>query len=394
MLWLSASYCANVQAGPASPSSVTNSELVSQILTAVGVDDPQEIERLTLAVESEIEAVLDRLGRRGPGYRQARRLHRMLHNRYLVNYDDLADGVDRIVTRRSYNCLSGSLFYGLILRELGYEVEVLEYPGHLLLRVGFNGRWIDVETTARHGFDVVRRTAPWLVAEEKARLDGDRYLRPESLREAGEGGPYWHVSLEGAIGFVWLNRAWRTLDSGDAVAAAKLARRAHDHLPDQVARTDGVRRLMARAFQAEYERGRFETAYRIAEIEVGLYPGMTTARDRILAAAMKRVEDASETGDLRTAETVLEGIERTCGSSADTTRLERRAWPLIAEAAVREQAWSLALRAAHRYAELEPDELESARLLDWVESRRRPEQARFDTGSGRAGGADGLVRSY
>jgi regulator of sirC expression with transglutaminase-like and TPR domain len=367
---------------------------VSQIVTAVGVDDPHEIERRTLAVESEIDAVLDRLGRRGPGYRQARRLHRMLHNRYLVDYDVLADGVDRIVTHRSYNCLSGSLFYGLILRELGYEVELLEYPGHLLLRIGFNGRWIDVETTARHGFDVVRRTSPWLAAEEKARLESDRYLHPESLREAGEGGPYWHVSLEGAIGFVWLNRAWRTLDSGDSVAAAELARRAHDHLPDQVARTDGVRRLMARAFQAEYERGRFEAAYRIAEIEVGLYPEMTTARDRILAAAMKQVEHASETGDLRAAETVLQGIERTCGSSPDTARLERRAWPLIATAAVREQNWPLARRAAQRYAELEPDEVESSRLLDWVESRSRPEQARVGNGSGRIGGADGLIRSH
>ena len=138
----------------------------------------------------------------------------------------------------------------------------------------------------------------------------------------------------------------------------------------------GARGLLARALSTDYESGRFEAAYHVARIDVQLFPEMTTSRDRMLAVALKRIEDASDSDDPKTAETILEEVRRLCEGGPDIVRLERRGWPIIVATAVRLADWERARRAARAYAEVEPDPVEAARLASWVESRHSdPETA-------------------
>jgi len=328
----------------------------------------------TARVEQGLSEIVERLGHAPPGPRLARRLHRLLHRRYLREYVADADDVVALVDTGRYNCLSATLFYGMAARRLGFDPEVLKLPGHLLLRLHVRGRVVDVETTSPFGFNLGYTSSlsprPDADADEETlsrRLEWPRTspLYGPSLE------PRWQVPLEIAVGYAWLNRAWRDLEAGDAVNAARDAGRAGRTLGGLAAQDESLRRLLARAFRREYEAGRFERAYAVAVEEVGLFPNRTTSRDRLLAATVKRIEDLCDAGTVTVALRLLDEASGLCLSPVDRARLARRAAPLAAAAAVRTAQWELAERAAQIYAAAEPDALEGERLRSWVRDRRR-----------------------
>ncbi len=353
---------------------LSDSALLDAILEAAG---PDGLQQRTKTVQAEIDAVVARMGHKPPSYRRARKLHNLLHRSYLRTYDPEADQLLGIVRSGHYNCVSGVLFYGMIARALGYNPQVIAYPGHVLLRIRVKGRIIEIETTSKFGFDV-----GWLIYRNRRGGGGD-WLQPELHRESfdshryGEqAGSVWLVSLDEAVGFAWVNEAWRSLSDGEAALAAEQVHVARRYLPE-LAQAEGVRRLLVQAFRREYERGRFDAAYRIAEIDVDLFPASTTSHDRILAAALKRIEAACDAGAPNTGERILDQVSRACPSPLEVARLERRTTPVITAAAVRNGDWVLARRTAERYAAAEPDPVESTRLLEWVESRSSTELQSF-----------------
>ncbi len=352
-------------AGTATWAASPRAALLRSMLAAAGAEETQ-LDTRVRSLEHEIRILTERLGDRPPSYRHARRLHDVLHKEYLRRYDEDADDMQQILDRGRYNCLSAVLFYGVVARSLGYETSVLGSPGHLQLRVSFGNRTVDVETTSPDGFDIYQELSTLDHDDERGSDEGPHGHRYLSRRDGRE---YWEVTLEQAVGFAWLNAAWRAYDAGSAVRAADGVKRAGTYLPGLVERAEGARRLLARAFQSEYEAGRFDNAYRIASIDVELYPSMTTSRDRFLAAALKRIEEACDTDRPGLAATIMGEVVATCPWGRDVERLERRARPLIAAASVRIHDWPLALRSAARYAEIEPDSVESSRLLAWVDER-------------------------
>jgi hypothetical protein len=187
------------------------------------------------------------------------------------------------------------------------------------------------------------------------------------------------VSLERATGFLWHNTAERALARGDAVKAASSFLEEFRSNSELGSRIDGFATSLARAFRIEYEDGRFDNAYLIAEMEAKIFPHKTTTRDRILAAASKRVDAECEAGDAAGAESVLDATVATLAEPSDVARLEREMCPHIAAAAVRAADWTRAIRMASRYAQSEPDTFEAERFLSWVESREAGEMVlRFE----------------
>lgn len=367
-LLLATDFCASATPPPQCQDAPIE-ELVAGALAASTADADQRSESLAPRVLSEVDAIVRRLGSADSAYRRARRLHRQIQKGYLLHYDAEADGLASILQEGRYNCLSATMLYGLAARAAGLDARVLEIPGHLLLRIHLPGRVVDVETTDRHGFDLARRgwvppSGP-VIGEPERRSS---WAAPAPVLHQTLGGPrYREVSLEQAVGYIWLNTAWRALEAGESMRAARCAVEARMRLPEPD--DDGLRRLLARAFQAEYERGRFEDAYDIASIDVALFPGMTTSRDRMLAAAVKLIALHCDEDRPAAAESVLDEVAATAGDPLGLSHLERRAVPLIAAAAVRLGDWALARRAAQRYGEVEPDPVEAERLLRWVEER-------------------------
>lgn len=346
---------------------------LDEILLASGVQSRAERVRLADDYRRVVAEIDADLRSHRPTYRRARRAHRMLHERYLVHYEEDADGLQGILDGGRYNCLSATLFVGLAMRELGYDAEVVEIPGHVFLRLYIGERTVDVETTARHGFDVSRvmrgfgRTLP-------RGNDDLRWVRLATAVKAGTTETSsWTVTLDQAVGFAWLNNAWRQLSEGRPLLAAQAVKRAARFLPALAERAEGVDRLLTRAFGEDYESGHFARAYRIAEIGVKLR-STTTSRDRLLAAAVKRIESLCDQDRPASAEMLLGRVGTLELPDPEWQRLQRGTAPLIAAAAVRTGDLALARRAAARYARVERDRVEADRLVEWVERRSRPDE--------------------
>lgn len=356
-------------APPSVEPDLTQDQLLDAILSATGPDDAAARDRRARAVQHELDAIVARFGHRPPSYRRARKLHNLLHQKYLRSYDPDADRLDGIVRAGRYNCVSGVLFYGLAARALGYRPEVLAYPGHVLLRIRIGQRKVDIETTSPYGYDVGWLLHPSRHGSDRTWLHPEVGQRPADSHRYGErGNSVWLVPFDKAVGFAWINEAWSALAAGEAVRAAQHVLEARRYLPE-LERAEGVRRLIVRAFRAEYESGRFDAAYRIASADVELFPESTTSRDRVVAAALKRIEAACDRDDPRLGVTILDEVERGGPETLESRQLVRRTTPLIAAAAVRVGDWPLARAAAERHASVEPDPVEAARLRDWVEQR-------------------------
>jgi len=352
-------------AEPNSPTGV-DTALLRAFLAASGIDEPERSRQFEI-IRHEIDGLVARLGDGKPSYRRARKLHRILHRDYLSAYDREADSLPWIFAQGQYNCLSATQLYGLVADALGYETEVLSVPGHLFLRLSIDGKPIEIETTVPHGFDPQRGP----VAAPMATQGRPAPRRQESSSEedayADETGS---VSLREAVGFAWLNSAWRALDHAESVRAAQAVREAASYLPGLEGKAEGAHHLLARAFREVYESGRYDEAYAVAAIDVGLFPGRTTSRDRILAVALKQVERACEANEPTVAVGIIEEVEQLCAAPTDLRLFERRTYPLVVVAAVRLQAWDLARLATERYAGVESDLREVERLRAWVELRQ------------------------
>ncbi|HEV8376267.1 MAG TPA: transglutaminase family protein [Candidatus Polarisedimenticolia bacterium] len=347
--------------------------LLRDVLRASGVTEEEKRRIHEESFQALLEEVSREVGQVRSSYRRARKLHDLLHQRVLRRYESTADGLDSILERGEYNCLSASLLYGLLGRALGLEVQVVEIPRHVYVRFLIEQRRVEVESTARNGFDLRPRFAtaqghPLVDPGYGSDANASPLSPPEPVPES--------VDLERAVGFLWHNQGRRALERGNALIAAESFLEESKLEPLEASRSETLGMYLARAFRMDYEAGSFESAYRIAEIGMEIFPGQTTARDRLLAAALKRIEAACEVGRTEAAEGILDHATSTSKNPVNTRRLERGACPLIAAAAVRAEEWDRAERMTLRFSAAEPDGVESRRLAGWVARRRQEANVR------------------
>lgn len=338
-------------------------------LERTGARDPRASIELDELVR-EVDAVVARLGDRRRGYRTARRLDRLVRERFLRTYDVGADSIASVLHGGRFNCLSGTFVYALAARRAGFRVRVLESPTHVLPILSFGDRSIHVETTDPFGFDIAWREARPLTGAEPP-PDGSARSSAETRAVTGLT-RFRELDVDEIPGLLWLNAAVRSLERSETEAAVVAVARSAAHLHDLAVRAAEVRPILARAFRIDYERGRFEAAYRAATTERELFGDATSGSDRIAAAALKRIEAAAHADRPAEAWTRFEDAATLLGTEA-RDRLALRVGPLIAAAAVRTGRWSVAEQAAACYAAVEPDPVEARRLLDWIAERRSAE---------------------
>ena len=341
--------------------------LLKEVLRASGIVETDRLVAYERSFEAMAVDLQARIGSTQNPYRLARKLHDSLHAKVLRHYDAAADGMDAVLDRGDFNCLSASLLYGILGRAVGLDVKVVEIPRHVYVQLWVDGRKVIVETTSRKGFD--RRPA----LETSASSAGMGYgmnaaaAVPAGSYDLGADA----VDLEHAVGFLWHNAGRRALERGETLVAARSFLEESKLRPLEEGRSETLAALLARAFRMEYEIGNFEKAYRVAEIGLRIFPGQTTARDRLLAAALKRIEAASDADAVEGAEAMLsETAFAAAGDLLDVRRLRRGACPIIMAAAVRLGDWERAERMLRQFQESEPDMAESRRLARWVARRR------------------------
>lgn len=335
--------------------------LIREALVAAGVEptDPDLISYQN-RIERALADIVWRVGPGKPSYRRANKLHRVLHRNYFESYDIEVDGLQRVVEDGSYNCLSSVLFTGLAARRLGFETHIIEYPGHLVIELDTRTGPVMIEATSPFGFDIQ--------PTRFRRSNSNGSFGSAWLLQANDGS--WRVPLSSAIGFTWLNRAWRSFEMGQTLEAVDHLERAASFVPGLSEQVEAAPRLLARAFVREYDAGRFDAAFRIAELDSRLSPGRVTSEDRLLAAAQKRIERLAVEGELAHAVSIRERLVETVLNESSLARFDRTTGPTIVAAAVRQQAWEVAARFVERYALSEPDPIEIDRLRAWVDSRQ------------------------
>ena len=343
--------------------------ILRSVLEASGLDEAER-----RVVEARFDAlatdVASRVGEVRSPERRARRLHRVLHDRVLVRYQEYADGIDDVIARGDFNCVSSTLVEGLLAASLGLTPTIVPGSHHVLLRLTFPTRVVDVETTARDGFDARGKAVAWarfLLVDKLATNDEIAVRGARQLVELdGSLGPA--VPLADGAAFVWHNVAERALARGEGRAAALSLLAGETRYPGVAAGGESVQILLGRAFRVDYDAARFDDAYETAVIGVTLGPSVVTAHDRLIAAAAQRLERLVDLGDVGQTEEILVDLRRMLGDGS--SRFERHMLPLIVAAAVRIGDWDRADCLADRFGVVELDAVEARRLRSWVGARR------------------------
>lgn len=354
-------------AAPAPPPSVR--EIFREIARASGINNPNRVAQYQAEFERILEAAADRAGDTDSEMRKARQALDVLYGRMLRSYRESADGVDEVLDEGSYNCVSGTLLAGAAARALGLDARVLVAPHHLMLLLRLDGRDRVV--------DLTRKERPRLMGPVATMTLGSGQLSAGS----GQGwGRFAEVDLEGGLAFLWKNRAERALDRDDGLDAARSFEEAWRRHPPLAQGWEGMAASLARAFRIEYEARRFRSAHTVASIDLMIYPGRTTATDRLEAAALKEIEILCDSDAPQDAEELLERSVGLIASESDKHRMEAASCPVIARAAVRLGDWPRAYRAAERFRHAERDDLEAERLQAWVDRRYRTFQGELGAG--------------
>ncbi|MGB3618144.1 MAG: hypothetical protein WBA12_08495, partial [Catalinimonas sp.] len=85
-----------------------------------------------------------------------------------------------LLARGDYNCVSGTAFYALALKRLGFAVQIVETPFHCYLRVLMDGDTLLLEATAGRA-GLLLRPAEVRAAEARYEADARRALQLDGL---------------------------------------------------------------------------------------------------------------------------------------------------------------------------------------------------------------------
>jgi hypothetical protein len=344
--------------------------ILDEALLASGVSDPVARAQATDGFDTLAQSLAAAIGDHATPEKRARRLHKLLHAHTLKLYRAEADSPAVVLTRGEYNCVSASLVEGLLGRALGLDTWIVAGPQHVFLRVELPGqRSVDIEATAPDGYDARRnagRSGRILLAYKLATPEELSARGSRAIVDAyeGIGSP---IPIEHAPAFVWHNTGKRALERGDAGRAAISFREAAARHPGVAMGMDGTETALAQAFRISYDAGQFEDAYAIAAMAFQFVPDHVSARDRLVAAGVHRIEAAADSGNPRLADAVLQDVRRLTGDNA--ARFERGAIPTIISCALRTGDLETAGRLAIRYEAVEPDPAEAARMHRWVALR-------------------------
>ena len=77
-----------------------------------------------------------------------------LHENVFIKYETNATLASHILDNGTYNCLSSSVLYGLLLKEFGLKAKGVFVPNHAYIKLIINDdKEINIETTNPYGFN-------------------------------------------------------------------------------------------------------------------------------------------------------------------------------------------------------------------------------------------------
>jgi tetratricopeptide (TPR) repeat protein len=229
-----------------------------------------------------------------------------MHERLLNRYDERQTGVDVLVSRGSYNCVSSGVLYAILAKALGLKVWGVRTSDHAFCRVQAGEEAFDVETTSPFGFDPGKRKE---FTDDFGRITGYSYVPPSNYRDRRD------LGERELLGLIFFNRTAFASERGEYLKAVGPAVDAYGLLQDEESRERLITSLLNLASWYGMG-GRFSEALEFLERAEARY------RDERLSALAgdlthNWVLSRIQKGDLSEAEELLDA-QRSAGLVEDT----------------------------------------------------------------------------
>jgi Flp pilus assembly protein TadD len=228
----------------------------------------QPLNRLEAKIQAHIEDLRERLNEVTDPRQQAEYTLAYMHETLLKHYDERETGLDVLVDRGTYNCVSSGVLYAIFLKALGLPVWGVRTSDHAFCRVQAGEQTFDVETTSPFGFDPGTRKD---FTDDFGRITGYSYVPPSSYRDRRD------IGEKELLGLILYNRTAFASERRDYLGAVQPAVDAYALLADDESRERLITSLLNLASWYGMS-GRFSEAVEFLDIAAHRY-----ANDRLEA---------------------------------------------------------------------------------------------------------------
>ena len=184
-----------------------------------------------------------------------------MHEGLLKRYDERQTGVDVLLERGSYNCVSSGVVYAILLKALGLRVWGVRTSDHAFCRVQAGEQAFDVETTSPFGFDPGTRKE---FTDDFGTVTGYSYVPPSNYRDRRD------IGEKQLLGLILFNRTAFASERREYLAAVPPAVDAYALLQDEESRERLITSLLNLASWYGMS-GRFEEALEFLGRAAGRY---------------------------------------------------------------------------------------------------------------------------
>lgn len=215
-----------------------------------------QIDKLVLEVSNELKR------KEISKYDTAKLIFDFLHQKVFKLYVERSTDIDQLLDTGHYNCVNSTALYNIILKKFGFEPKVIQLPDHIFSVFYIGTYKVEVETTARKGFDVVRN--------------------PEAVKELREKTSYVYVPEgrgtrieigdEGLIASVYANQVLNYKDTGNFTEILKSSIKALMLEPNLFLAYTNLRSAYIGLFTKLANEKKYQTSIQLAEESLKVFP--------------------------------------------------------------------------------------------------------------------------
>lgn len=157
-------------------------------------------------------------------------IYKYIHRKSLKRYKTYVTLGETLSKSGYYDCLTGTLLYGLILDELGFRVTIREFNYHVMLIINLDDKEILIESTdPLNGFVVGSEAVNQRIAEYKA---NDLKKKRQSVYGFAKSIDN-EISIDQLVGLHFYNQAINAVNQLDLKAAIQAILKAESLYPSQ-----------------------------------------------------------------------------------------------------------------------------------------------------------------
>jgi len=264
--------------------------LYKAALIASGVKSKQDIQKYRRRLRTLFISLKSRSASMKNRYRRSREILKLLHQTVLRQYRSTRTTLLNVFNSGEFNCVSSAFLFNTILNRLGYKTRAVTIPGHVYSQVYIAGRWIDVETTMRKGFDPMRRNGMPSIA-------GDRQFVPEK----GDRSKRRFINNIKFVALFYYNRATISFSSSDSSIPFRLLYKAMKIYPQHRASEKNLTAVIVNWGTALIRSEKSERATAIAIEGIRMLGGKTVFYKLIQEALLSDARSAARRNNYKEA---------------------------------------------------------------------------------------------